>query len=258
MGKERLDKIIASVGSYSRSDAKKLIKAGKVSVGSVTVSSPEMKCDPAVERIMINGILLQYSQNIFLMMNKPAGVLTATKDGYAKTVLDLLPAEYRNREVFPVGRLDKDTEGLLLITDDGLLAHRLLSPKYHVEKEYLVRIEGTLSETDVQKFQDWIILADGFQCMAAKLVILSEQKTDNTDTTDALITIQEGKYHQIKRMFGILEKPVIYLKRLRMGPIRLDDSLEPGGFRLLTEEEIGILKSAAERKDPEWELSDHE
>ena len=258
MAKERLDKIIASVGSYSRSDAKKLIREGKVTVGSVTVSSPELKCDPEADRISVNGILLEYSQNIFLMMNKPAGVLTATKDGYGRTVLDLLPANYRNREVFPVGRLDKDTEGLLLITDDGQLAHRLLSPRYHVEKEYLVRVEGTLSESDVQKFREGIVLADGFQCMAADLVILPGQHTDGVETTDALVIIQEGKYHQIKRMFGILQKPVLYLKRLRMGPVRLDDSLEPGGFRLLTKEEIGILRSAAERKDPERELSNHE
>ena len=208
-----------------------------------------MKCDPEADRIVVNGTALQYSKNVCLMMNKPAGVLTATKDSFARTVLDLLPSEYRKRNVFPVGRLDRDTEGLLLITDDGDLSHRLLSPRYHVDKEYLVTVEGSLSEEDVQKFREGIVLADGFSCMPAELEIVPGQSTDEIQNTQALVTIREGKYHQIKRMFGVLGKPVLYLKRLRMGSLRLDESLKPGDFRLLTEEEMKILRSSADSKD---------
>ncbi len=280
---QRLDKIIASMGQHSRKDVKNLIKAKKISVNGTVVSGSDMKCDPELDEIMVDGIRLNYSEHIYIMLNKPAGVVSATSDAHDKTVLDLIPTEYRKPDMFPVGRLDKDTEGLLLLTDDGALAHDLLSPKKHVDKTYFVRVEGSLRDTHVKAFADGVTLADGYKCMGAELVILNSGKSIDTGSSDddcnevncasdttqcsdnitntngtivdhdhfytndcgiseALIAIKEGKFHQIKRMFGTINMPVLYLKRIKMGCLSLDDALEPGQFRKLTEDEIMSLK----------------
>ena len=236
MSLQRLDKIIASMGQHSRKDVKNLIKTRKISVNGTIVSSSDIKCDPESDEIIVDGIRLNYSEHIYIMLNKPAGVLSATTDAHDRTVLDLISSEYRKPDMFPVGRLDKDTEGLLLLTDDGVLAHELLSPRKHVDKTYFVRLEGCLNEDHVKAFADGITLADGYKCMGAKLEIL------NSD--EALITIREGKFHQIKRMFGTINMPVLYLKRLTMGALSLDESLEPGQFRMLTSNEIELLKKS--------------
>ena len=236
MSLQRLDKIIASMGQHSRKDVKNLIKARKISVNGAIVSSSDIKCDPKSDEIIVDGIRLNYSEHIYIMLNKPAGVLSATTDAHDRTVLDLIPSEYRKPDMFPVGRLDKDTEGLLLLTDDGVLAHELLSPRKHVDKTYFVRLEGCLNEDHVKAFADGVTLADGYECMGAKLEIL------NSD--EALITIREGKFHQIKRMFGTINMPVLYLKRLTMGALSLDENLEPGQFRMLTSNEIELLQKS--------------
>jgi len=241
--KERLDKIISSVTSYSRKDVKKLIRDGAVTVSGVKASSPELKCDPEDTEICVKGEVLVYEKHLYLMLHKPAGVVTAVKDDRDRTVMDLLPPDLRRKDLFPVGRLDKDTEGLLLITDDGELGHRLLSPGRHVDKEYFVAVEGSLGEKEQEAFAQGIVLADKSRCMEAKLEILKRTCEEGTARTDALVTIREGMYHQIKRMFGVLGFPVLYLKRIRMGSLMLDPSLARGTVRKLTPQEIRDLRS---------------
>ena len=241
---ERLDKIITSEGQYSRKEVKQLIREGKVFLNGEKAQSPEEKLDPSSAEIEINGKPVLYQKNIYLMLNKPNGVITATEDKKDRTVIDLLPESYRRRNLFPVGRLDKDTEGLLLITNDGDLAHCLLSPKKHVDKVYFVRVNGTLNQEDIHAFQNGISLEDGVICKEARLQILSEMPSDPS-ISEALVTIQEGKFHQIKRMFQAVGKQVLYLKRLQMGPLLLDHSLEPGAFRPLSEQEIKQLKNSS-------------
>lgn len=253
---ERLDKLIASMGQYSRKDVKKLVRDGLVAVDGAAVKSADLKCDPSVQVITVNGQVFSYEKDVYLMLNKPAGVVTATKDSINQTVMDLLPSEYRGRELFPVGRLDKDTEGLLLITNDGELSHRLLSPGRHVDKEYLVSVEGPLDETIVNAFADGVQLSDGSLCMPATLKILDTCVKKSPETgadlerevvvTCADVVIQEGMYHQIKRMFGVFQRPVLSLKRIRMGSLKLDETLKPGMVRALTAEELGALKSQAQ------------
>ena len=170
------------------------------------------------------------------MMNKPAGVISASDDSREETVVDLI-AEQKRKDLFPAGRLDRDTEGLLLITNDGGLAHRLLSPKHHVDKRYYAEVSGTVTEDDVQAFADGLVLPDGLECLPAKLEILRAGATSEIE-----VVIQEGKFHQIKRMFAARGMEVLYLKRLTMGPLVLDDSLEPGEYRRLTEKELQSLK----------------
>ena len=196
-----------------------------------------MKCNPVSDQITVCGQELNYEPFLYLMLHKPQGVVTASVDDRKRTVMDLLPEQYRDRKLFPVGRLDKDTEGLLLITDDGQLAHRLLAPSRHVEKEYYVTVEGSLGRHEQEAFLRGITLADNSSCMAAELKILDQTEYDGQIRTNALVIIQEGKYHQIKRMFGVLNKPVLYLKRIRMGSLVLDDRLGPGMVRKLTEHE---------------------
>ena len=254
MAYERLDKLIASMGQFSRKDVKKLVRDGRVSVDGVPAKSSDVKCDPCQQRILVDGRAFVYEKDVYLMLNKPAGVVTATRDGLNRTVMDLLPAQYRGRDLFPVGRLDKDTEGLLLITNDGDLSHRLLSPGRHVDKEYLVSVEGALDEEIVQAFSEGVRLADGSLCMPASLKVLGqsrglravqEEQAKMTDVvvTTAVVVIQEGMYHQIKRMFGVFDRPVLSLKRIRMGSLTLDPELEPGMVRPLDPAEIESLRS---------------
>ena len=226
------------MGEYSRKDVKKLIREKQILVSGKPAVSSDLKCDPDKDEITVCGKPFSYARFVYLMMNKPAGVVSATRDGADRTVLDLLPAKYRKREVFPVGRLDKDTEGLLLITDDGVLAHKLLAPKNHIDKEYFVRVEGRLEEEHIVAFREGLVLSDGYQCMDAELKILSLNEHTEPVSSEALVVIREGKFHQIKKMFGVLGKPVLYLKRIRMGDLNLDRELECGDSRPLTEEEL--------------------
>ena len=238
MPQQRLDKIIASTGRYSRREVKTLVREGRVLVDGRIAAGPEDKCDPESARISVNGEELFYREHTYVMLHKPAGVLSATEDGRGETVLDLLAPEYRKIGLFPVGRLDKDTEGLLLLTDDGALAHDLLAPKKHVDKVYFVRVDGTLDEKDCAAFAAGMTLGDGLACLPARLEILSAGAR-----SEALVTIREGKFHQIKRMLAARGKPVVYLKRLSMGPLTLDETLPKGAYRLLTEEETALLRA---------------
>ena len=228
MAQQRLDKIIASTGRYSRREVKTLVREGRVLVDGRIAASAEDKCDPLTARISVNGEELFYREHTYVMLHKPAGVLSATEDGRGETVLDLLAPEYRKIGLFPVGRLDKDTEGLL-------------APKKHVDKVYFVRTDGALDDADCKAFVQGITLGDGLECLPAKLEIL---KSDAQ--SEALITIHEGKFHQIKRMLASRGKPVVYLKRLSMGSLTLDEGLSKGEYRLLTAEEIKNLRESGQ------------
>lgn len=231
MSLQRLDKLIASTGKYSRREVKLLIKECRVLVDGHPAKSAEDKVDPAASRIEVDGTDIGYREFTYVMLHKPAGVLTATEDRRQETVLDLLSPELRRQDLSPVGRLDKDTEGLLLLTNDGELNHRLLSPKSHVDKVYYAELDAPLGEDDIKAFETGITLADGTECMSAGLSLLENGRK-------ALITLREGKFHQVKRMTASRGATVLYLKRLSMGALRLDDSLAPGEYRLLTEDEI--------------------
>ena len=224
MEKQRLDKIIASTGRFSRREVKLLVRQGRVLVDGVPARSAEDRMAPETAEITVDGERLAWRRYTWLMMNKPAGVLSATEDGRGKTVLDLLPEELRRRELFPVGRLDKDTEGLLLLTNEGGLAHDLLSPKKHVDKVYYARTAGELEEADCRAFAAGMVLGDGLECLPAGLEILSA----GAGGSEALVTLREGKFHQVKRMLAARGKPVLYLKRMKMGNLTLDPALEPG------------------------------
>ena len=232
---ERLDKILSATGKWSRREVKELLRQGRVTVDGSRPTGPEMKIDPEQCEILVDGASAGYEAYTYLMLHKPAGVLSAVEDRKQKTVLDLLPRELQRRGLFPVGRLDKDTEGLLLLTNDGDLAHRLLSPRHHVDKVYYARVDGRLEAEDCRAFAAGLTLADGLVCLPARLEILSD--------CEALVTVQEGKFHQVKRMLAQRGKPVLYLKRLAMGPLRLDDDLPPGAFRRLTDSERQQLQS---------------
>lgn len=231
MAMERLDKLIASTGRWSRREGKELIRAGRVLVDGRPAARPEDKADPRLSTVTVDGEPLACRLHTYIMLHKPAGLLTAIEDARQRTVLDLLPPDLRRQGLFPVGRLDKDTEGLLLLTNDGDLAHRLLSPKRHVEKIYYVRLDAPLGEEDRAAFARGIVLEDGLRCLPASLELLG-------DGSEARIGIQEGKFHQIKRMTASRGAKVLYLKRLAMGPLRLDPALPKGAYRDLTEEEI--------------------
>lgn len=231
---ERLDKVISATGKKSRREVKELVRQGRIYVDGKAASSADMKVDPDQSEILLDGVSIGYEKFTYIMLHKPAGVLSAVEDKRQKTVLDLLPEELQRRGLSPVGRLDKDTEGLLILTNDGELTHRLLSPKHHVDKVYYARVEGCLEKTDCHAFAQGMTLGDGLECMPAGLEILSPH--------EALVTLQEGKYHQVKRMLAARGKPVIYLKRLSMGTLRLDESLHPGEFRVLTREEVESLR----------------
>ena len=237
MPMERLDKLLASTGRWSRAEVKRLVREGRVLADGRVAASAQEKYDAETVRFAVDGEPLQVREYAYVMLHKPAGVLSATEDGRGKTVLDLLPEPYRKRGLFPVGRLDKDTEGLLLLTDDGALAHALLSPKKHVDKVYFTRVAGTLTEEDCAAFAAGMVLGDGLECLPAGLEILSAGAE-----SEALVTLREGKFHQIKRMLAARGKPVRYLKRLSMGPLSLDAALAPGEWRELTAAEVENLK----------------
>lgn len=230
---ERLDKLLASTGKWSRREVKALVRQGLVRVDGRLAASAEDKLDPAAAVVTVAGETISLCRFTYVMLHKPAGVLTATEDRKQPTVLDLLPPELRRIGLAPVGRLDKDTEGLLLLTNDGELAHRLLSPKYHVDKRYLARVDGELSAADAEAFARGMTLGDGLECLPAGLEVLPDRV--------CVVTLREGKFHQVKRMLAARGAPVLYLKRLSMGPLTLDDSLAAGAYRLLRAEEISAL-----------------
>lgn len=231
---ERLDKILAGTGRWSRKEVKELVNHGRVTVGGAPAKSPEEKYDRQGLDLRVDGQPVGTGAFYYLMLHKPAGLLSATEDPKQPTVLDLLPDHLKRVGLFPVGRLDKDTEGLLLLTNDGPLGHRLLSPKKHVDKVYFVQVDGVLDLDDARAFQTGMILGDGLRCLPAELRVLEDPHT-------GLVTLREGKYHQVKRMLASRGKPVIYLKRLSMGTLELDPDLPKGAWRPLTEEEVGGL-----------------
>ena len=238
MALSRLDKLITDSGKYSRSEAKALIRAGRVCVDGVTARAPEDKC-AADAPITVDGEALNTSRTRWIMLHKPEGLLSATEDRDQPTVLDLLPAELRRLGLFPVGRLDKDTTGLLLLTNEGETAHRITSPKHHVPKRYLARVDGRLDGEDVQAFAEGLTLGDGTRCLPAVLELC-----DRAD--EGRVTVYEGKYHQVKRMFAAVGKPVLRLHRERIGALALDPALAPGEFRPLTAAELAAVFAAEE------------
>lgn len=227
----RLDKFLSAQG-LSRKQARAAIASGQVSVNGEIQGDPGFILDPISAQVLFQGRALGYRRHMHLMLHKPAGLLTATTDARQKTVMDLLPEELKRRALGPVGRLDKDVTGLLLLTDDGQLAHRLISPKWTVEKVYLARVEGALDASDIQAFQAGIALS-GFTARPARLEILEPDL--------GRLTITEGKFHQVKRMFAARGKPVLRLHRESVGGVSLDPALECGKFRPLTAEEEGAL-----------------
>lgn len=236
MGMERMDKLLASTGLWSRKEVKELVRRGRVQVNGAVLDRVEDKADPDQDEIRVDGEVVDCSPYVYIMMNKPEGLLSATTDKKQKTVLDLLPEHLRRRGLFPVGRLDKDTVGFILLTDDGPMGHELLSPKKHVDKVYYARVEGRIDETDVAALTQGLVLEDGLHCLPADLEPVG-------DASECRITLREGKYHQVKRMLAARGKPVTFLKRLSMGPLTLDEGLLPGEWRFLTREELLALKS---------------
>lgn len=231
----RLDKYLADMSIGTRTEVKKLIRQGKVAVDGLIVKNPDIKVDTDTQNVTYNGIAVTYETYEYYMLNKPAGVISATSDKTEKTVLDLIDSKKR-KDLFPVGRLDKDTEGLLLITNDGELAHRLLSPKKHVDKLYYAKVEGIVGMEDIDAFAKGLDIGEGEHTKPAKLIVLKSDVISEIE-----LTIQEGKFHQVKRMFEAVGKKVIYLKRLEMGTLKLDEGLALGEYRPLTQKEIEEL-----------------
>lgn len=234
----RIDKMLANLGYGSRKEVKQLLKSGGVKVNDTVIKDAKQQVDPNNDTVSLNGEIIEYRQYIYLMMNKPPGVISATEDHRDETVLDLLEMDDAIFEPFPVGRLDKDTEGLLLLTNDGQLAHRLLSPKKHVPKMYYAVIDGVVTEADIAAFKEGVTLDDGYVTKPGELTILKSGIRSEIE-----LTITEGKFHQVKRMFQAVGKRVVYLKRMTMGPLILDEELELGEYRELTEEEIEQLQA---------------
>ncbi len=232
----RIDKMLANIGYGSRKDVKKLLKSGAVKVDGVIIKDAKQHVDPENQLVTVYGEEVEYREFIYLMMNKPPGILSATEDDRQETVVDILQEEDQVFDPFPVGRLDKDTEGLLLLTNDGQLAHRLLSPKKHVPKTYFARISGEVTNEDIEAFSKGVTLEDGYHTKPGHLVILSSGPISEIE-----LTITEGKFHQVKRMFEAVGKKVTYLKRLTMANLVLDETLELGEYRELTEEELEAL-----------------
>lgn len=229
----RLDKYLAHAGYGTRSEVKKIIQKGLVEVNGVVIKKDDQKINEIEDDIIVAGELSSYTKHVYLMLHKPAGVISSNYDPVHKTTKDLIKG-YEHYPTFPVGRLDLDTEGLLIITNDGLLAHQLLSPRYHVDKTYYVEFSGDYKQIYTQLFETGVTLEDGYLCMPSQIELLSSNQ--------ALLTIKEGKYHQVKRMFMVLGMTVTYLKRVSFGPIKLDETLPKGSFRPLTEAEIEALK----------------
>ena len=233
MALQRLDKILSDLKAASRREARELVKSGRLLVDGRRPTGADMKLDPLTASLTLDGEPLAYRRFRSFVMDKPAGVVTATEDSVQTTVLDLLPTELRRLGLFPVGRLDKDTTGLLLLTNDGELAHRVISPKSDVPKRYRALVEGRPDEEDVRAFREGLTLSDGTRCLPAKLEI------DGSDV--CYVTLREGKYHQVKRMLAARGKPVRQLRRLSVGGLTVGETPEPGGLRELTEADLCTL-----------------
>ena len=228
----RLDKYLAEMGSGTRKEIGKAVRAGRVTVNGQTVKNAAMQVT-AEDEVSMDGVSVEYEEYVYYMLNKPAGVISATEDARERTVLDLI-SERQRKGLFPVGRLDRDTEGLLLITNDGGLAHRLLSPRHHVDKVYYARLDGPVGEAEKALFAQGLIVDETLTALPAELEILEP-------ATEVRVTIREGKFHQVKRMFEAVGREVLYLKRLSMGPLALDESLPKGDYRRLTAEEESAI-----------------
>ncbi len=232
----RLDKFISTTTTLSRAEAKKIIKKG-ILINNILVKSPDYKVDEISDQVIVNGERLVYQEYIYIMMNKPKNVVSATEDAVEKTVVDILEEKDRIHKVFPVGRLDKDTEGLMLLTNDGELAHKLISPKKDVEKKYYVEVSGKLKDEYIKFVENGLIIDGGYKCKSARLEILESTE----EKSRANIFITEGKFHQVKRMMKALGTTVTYLKRLSIGSLKLDENLKLGEYRYLTEKELKNL-----------------
>ena len=231
----RIDKFLSATGKATRTEAKKAIRAKAVAVNGIAVTSADTHIDPLVDRVTFFGEEIEYREYTYIMMNKPDGVVSATDDGRDRTVIDLLPSNIKKDDLFPCGRLDKNTLGLMLITNNGELAHELLSPRSHVTKAYRFRAAEPISADDASRFEKGVTLADGYVTMPAKIELFGRGD-------EGIITLKEGKYHQIKRMLGALDNKIIYLERITFGPLTLDEDLGRGEWRYLTEKEIEELK----------------
>ncbi|EAC4689006.1 rRNA pseudouridine synthase [Listeria monocytogenes] len=231
----RLDKLLSHTGFGSRKEVKPLLKSGAVVVNGTIQKDSKTQVNPDKDQITVHGTPVVYQEFVYFMLHKLQNVVSATEDNVSETVIDLLAQEDTLTDPFPVGRLDKDTEGLLIITNDGTLAHNLLSPKKHIDKTYYAKIDGDVTAADVEAFAAGIELDDGYTCKPASLEIITPNEIN--------VTIQEGKFHQVKRMFAARGKTVSYLKRISMGNLQLDESLELGEYRPLTEAELAILQN---------------
>ncbi|MFB4163087.1 pseudouridine synthase [Alteribacillus sp. JSM 102045] len=239
----RVDKLLANTGYGSRKEVKKLLKQGAVEVDRQKLKSGAAQVDPDSQEIIVLGEVIEYKEFIYLLMNKPQGVISATVDDIHKTVLDILEFDDAVREPFPVGRLDKDTEGLLLLTNDGKFAHALTSPKKGAAKTYEAIIDQAVTEEDIVSFSKGIVLDDGYQTKPADLQIKEHS------ATEIYLTITEGKYHQVKRMFEAVGKRVLFLRRISIGNLTLDETLEPGEYRDMSEKEVEELLQEAYTKN---------
>lgn len=239
----RLDKYLAEMGAGTRSEVKKLVRAGHVTINGAVAEKPEQKVDPETDTVCLDGEALLYAAYEYYLFHKPAGCVSATEDKIHKTVMDYLTDTLRD-DLFPVGRLDIDTEGLLLITNDGALAHELLSPAHHVKKTYYARVAGRVTEEDARLFQQGVDIGEEKLTKPAELVILTSGEESEIE-----LTITEGKFHQVKRMFQAVGKEVVYLKRLSMGPLTLPETLLPGEYRALTQEELMLLQKETGNKE---------
>lgn len=245
----RLDRLLSNFGYGSRSEIRRLVKDGVIKIDGNIIKDASLHVDPENSKIEVKGELLNYRKFIYVMMNKPAGVISATCDNKLKTAIDLLPDEFSCFGLFPAGRLDIDTEGMLLLTNDGRLAHQLLSPKKHVPKRYYALIDGIVTDEEARLFREGVVLDDGYKTMPAELEIMkksgrpiSGQFNRGAGFSEIELALHEGKFHQVKRMFEAIGMKVIYLKRIQMGGLKLDEALKPGECRELTPEEIDMLK----------------
>lgn len=233
----RIDKMLSNCKIGSRKDVKAIIKSGRIKVDGIVINKSDIKIDIDKNEISIDGEKVYYKRHIYLMMNKPPGVISATEDKRDKTVIDILPEKYRKFNVFPVGRLDKDTVGLLILTNDGEFAHNTLSPKKHVVKKYFAEVLGNVEKSDADAFSEGIVFANGVKCKSASLEIYKRE----IDRTYVFVEITEGKFHQIKKMFSVRGKKVLFLKRVKFGGLELDDKLKEGEIRELSDDETVMI-----------------
>lgn len=232
----RLDKFFSAAAVLSRKECARAVRAGRVTVGGAVAKKPDQPCDPERDEICLDGVRIGYRKNHYILLYKPDGIVSATEDGKDETVLSLLPPEYTARGLFPCGRLDKHTTGLMLLTDDGELAHRLLSPRRHVEKSYRYRVKFPLTAEECARFEAGLVLEDGYETKPAKI--------RQGDAYSGTITLTEGKYHQIKRMMLALHNQITELKRITFGPLTLPAEFSPGEWREVNETELAALRAA--------------